>query len=301
MKKRLLLVPILLLFLILAACSPAGQTPKAKGIYFEVSGGKNTVYLLGSIHAGTKDMYPLDKAVEDAFTQAGALVVEVDMTSIDPMVLAQEMSSFGLYQDGKKLSGVVGEELFAKVLGRLSPHGIDANMLNQLKPWYAAMILSQLAVQESKYSPEHGVDLYFMNKAKGKEIIGLETVNEQLTPFTLIAEESQVIYLQETLDDLANIEEDIEELITIWREGKTERVAKLRNQMIEEAQTESLRDYVAALTQERDEKMAEKIANLIENGTHKSYFVVVGYLHLAGENSVVDYLTQKGYEVKAGN
>ena len=38
----------------------------------------NTSYLFGSIHLGTKDMYPLSDAVKNAYKSTDNLVVEVD-------------------------------------------------------------------------------------------------------------------------------------------------------------------------------------------------------------------------------
>lgn len=298
MKKRILLVSTLILFLILTACSPSVESPSPKGIFYEVSGGKNAAYLFGSVHAGTKDMYPIDKVVEDAFSKANALVVEVDMTTIDPAALAKDMATFGLFKDGTKLREVIGQERFGQILDRLSPLGVTAAVLDQLRPWYAAMLLSQLAVQESGYSLEQGVDSYFTGKAKGKEIIGLETASDQLTPYTLLSEESQVMYLESTLTDVAKVPQELEKLIAIWRNGDIDGVTELRQAMLTDAETESLESFAIALTEGRDEKMADKIAGFLEDSSGKTYFVVIGYLHLAGEKSVVDNLRQMGYEVK---
>lgn len=301
MKKRLILITTLVLLLILTACSPKEEAVRPKGIFFEVNGGKNSVYLFGSIHAGSEDMFPVDKIVEDAFAKADTLVLEVDLANIDPMALAQEMASYGLYMDGTRLKDVAGEELFNRVLSRLSPLGVDEAALNQFRPWYASLVIAQLAIMDSAYSAEYGVDMYFMGKAGTKQMIGLETATDQFKPFTLMSQDSEVLYLQKTMDDIAKIDEELEELVTLWREGNVARVAELRTKMIEEAQTESIQEYTRALTDDRDEKMAAKIAELLEGDSRKNYFVVVGYLHLGGENSIVDRLQKMGYKVQVGN
>ncbi len=61
---------------------PAPAAAK-KALFWKVSSGENVGYLLGSIHLGSKNMYPLAKEVEDAFERSTALIVEVDINRVD--------------------------------------------------------------------------------------------------------------------------------------------------------------------------------------------------------------------------
>ena len=62
--------------LILTCVGAAAQTAPApatkKAIFWKVTSPTSTVYLLGSIHLGSKDMYPLPKEIEDAFEGSAA-------------------------------------------------------------------------------------------------------------------------------------------------------------------------------------------------------------------------------------
>src|SRR5436189_3272501 len=61
-----------------------------------------TVYLLGSMHAAQKDLYPLDDRIENAFTKSDALVVEVDETELDLQAQLQ-LAAKGTYPSGDQL------------------------------------------------------------------------------------------------------------------------------------------------------------------------------------------------------
>lgn len=172
-------------------------------------------------------------------------------------------------------------------------------MLKDYKPWFAAFELSILAILEAGYDPEAGVENYLLEKAEEKEmeVIGLETVSEQFAPFEKLSDESQAIYLEQAIEEYEKAEEGLEELFYDWKKGNVEAYSGNRKELIEEAETESLREFHLAFTHERDKYMAQQIEELLIDDSGNNYFIAVGSLHLAGKNSIVDYLDEKGYEV----
>lgn len=63
----------------LSAMAPLLAKESDKPPFYEFSYQGKTVYLLGSIHVGRPDFYPMPKVVESAFDSAEALVVEADI------------------------------------------------------------------------------------------------------------------------------------------------------------------------------------------------------------------------------
>src|SRR5262245_18559517 len=61
-----------------------------------------TGYLLGSLHAAQKDLYPLDQRIENAFAKSHTLVVEVDESEMGPQVQLQ-LAAKGMYPLGDTL------------------------------------------------------------------------------------------------------------------------------------------------------------------------------------------------------
>ena len=72
--------------------SVSQSSPKAesnKHFLWQASAGKGRLSLLGSIHFGRADMYPLPRVMMNRFRQAEALVVEADVVNINPFEMAQ--------------------------------------------------------------------------------------------------------------------------------------------------------------------------------------------------------------------
>lgn len=296
--KLLLILCLSIVLILFSACENDSQPENSQGIFYEVTGGKNQLFLFGSIHYGNEDMYPLDEKVTDAFQQSDVLGFEINLEELDDMEIAEEFVRYGMYDDGRRMTDFVSEEVFLEASQKIERYGIDQNTLDQFQPWYAALLLSDIAIEEAGLSPEYGVENYFQERAEDMEIIGLETIQDQLEPYTKLSEESQAIYLEETLEELDRAEEDLTEMLKSWERGDTSSFADNRAEMLEQAETESLQDYQETMLDNRDTQMTDKLVDLIESDDDKSYFIVVGSLHLAGENSIVDQLEDKGYTLE---
>lgn len=303
-RKIAVIALVLTFMLILVGCSsPTNNYPtdgESKGIFYEVVGGKNQLYLFGTIHVGQEDMYPLHKNVEKAFSESDVLGLEIDLENLSEIELLQELLSLGFFQDGSKLSDYISKETFEKLEEILAPMGIDSDTLEVIQPWYAGMMLTEVMLEGTGLTSEDGVEYYLINKAESMEILGLETIGDQLNPYTLLTMDSQVMYLESSLEEMEHAEEELYKLIDAWKRGDVDFFTELRTEMMKESPTPSYRKYQEATLDGRDTKMTEKIVQLLEGDSNKTYFIAVGTLHLVGENSIVDQLRKIGYEVNLG-
>ncbi len=290
---------VLFVFLTLLGCSEEIEE-NARGIFYEVTGGENPVYLLGSIHVGEEEMYPLHVSVEEGFESSDVLVMEIDLDNLNEMAVAQEMMEYAMYDNEKRMRDTIPEDTFQDLLSYAQPLGIGEDILDRFRPWYGTMLLTEIAVEESDFSQEYGVEQYFLDQKEEREVIGLESVEDQLRPFTLLSDESQRRYLKEALGDMETVNQQLGEMMDYWEQGDLEYFESLRRESMEEVDSESFRRYQIAMLDERDLNMTEKIQELLENDEDKTYFVVVGSLHLVGENSIVYNLEEQGYHLELG-
>jgi uncharacterized protein YbaP (TraB family) len=81
--KRTLAIAALVLccFASPGAAPPAAGDGAPKHFLWRVTGPKGVVYLLGTIHVGKADFYPLPSIIEDSFKNADTLIEEVDSAS----------------------------------------------------------------------------------------------------------------------------------------------------------------------------------------------------------------------------
>lgn len=59
-------------------------------VFYKIEYQQQQAYLLGSIHIGRQDFYPLAQHIESAFKQSDALVVEADISQGDTGALLQQ-------------------------------------------------------------------------------------------------------------------------------------------------------------------------------------------------------------------
>lgn len=262
----------------------------SEGVFYKVQKDNQTVYLLGSIHLGDQSLYPLNEQINTAFEEADHLAVEIDIGDLDEMEVSQTIMQQGMYQDGKVLSEVVEEDVFNDALEQLSALGMNEEIVDQFQPWFVTMLLSEVALQETALNAEFGIDKHFIDRSKDKSlpIISLESVESQIASMSSAPEEEQIESLEYTIDSIDNFEEELIQLMRIWRAGNTDVFAQLR-------EMNQGSDQLAM--DERDLLMTGKIEEFLNAENSDTYFVVVGSLHLAGKNSITDLLKTRGYSV----
>ncbi len=217
MRNRLLMIGWLL---VTALPSHLDARSSSEAVW-QVTGKHNTVFLLGSVHLLRASDYPLPQAMIDAYDEAEALVMEIDMDNLDPMLMAGQMSSIGLISDGRSLREYMGSRRYEQANKAANKLGYDLGLFAGAKPWFVAMTLVQLQLMQSGFEPSHGVEFYFMGKAgqDGKPITGLETLTQQLDVFNGLSESEQSLFLIKSLQDMSELDQQINKLIVAWKNG----------------------------------------------------------------------------------
>ncbi|MFC7685765.1 TraB/GumN family protein [Ureibacillus sp. GCM10028918] len=273
----------------------------SKGVAWVVEDEDTQVYLLGSIHLGTPDLYPFNQKLLNAFEESDALLVEANILDLEALDYYAEKA---MYTDGTTLKDAVSAETYAKLEKVAKLYELPMEQLVIQKPWMLSSSLSTLSMDDAfGISPEemsmHGIDMYFLLDAmvKGKPIIELEGTKTQVDWFDAISPEGQEQMLVDTLDAIlepaAESENDMmQEWFDSWKKGDFEPFAASLQEM--EGDTS---EFNAMLFGERDANMAEKITTLLEE-EEGTYFVVVGAGHFTVDKNIRYHLEQDGYTVE---
>ncbi|WP_429124374.1 TraB/GumN family protein [Aeromonas allosaccharophila] len=258
--------------------------------FYRVSKGNQQHWLLGSIHAGKPALYPLPEPVERAWMQSRALVMEVDMNSITPDQW-QQTGSLTRLVDGKPLKDHLPAELYQRTLMAGARYGIDEATLATLRPWFAAVTLTQAAMARSDFNSELGIDQHFATRAakEGKPVVGFETLLEQLGYLASVGD-NQTLMLASTLDELPMLESGFAAVMKAWQQGDE---ATLINLLKEEMAPPALQSWMEqTLLAERNHNWLKKWSTLPSES-----FIVVGALHLYGEQGLLALLEQQGWHI----
>ncbi|MFA5990003.1 MAG: TraB/GumN family protein [Sphingomonas sp.] len=277
--------------------APAPATPAttvdADPAIWVVKDEDTTIYLFGTIHVLKPGLGWFDEAVKAAFDKSANIVLEIPLP--DPakaQKTQQTVLGFALAKDGKALTEKLPEAKRAAYAAVLAQFNLPPAALDRFEPWFAAITLSQLALQRAGYQADAGAEasISAAAKAASKPVSGLETVEQQLGYLHNLPIADQVAFLLSGIDDIASFNEDVDKLVDRWAHGDPKGLADILNKGIADQPM-----LYKVLLKDRNTRWAAWIdTRLKQPGT---VFVAVGAGHLAGPDSVQVQLAP--YHLKA--
>ncbi len=275
--------------LIMATGSAAPQSTGHPISMWQINGASNRIYLLGSVHVLRRQDHPIPTAIDKAYEDAEILIMEVDLDDLDPIEIAGMVNELGVIKDGGTLQEIMGPSLYDEAADYASQLDIPFLMLAQTEPWLAAITIEQMMLLRIGFNPEYGIEFHLSAKAgeDSKEILGLESVREQLEFLDKLSLSAQRSLLIQTLRESLNIEKNLDLLIDAWRHGD---IDFLEENLLVEMQRYP--ELYRTLVVDRNEAWVERIRSLI--GKQDDYLIVVGTLHLVGDDGVPALLSEIG-------
>ncbi len=281
---------LLLLFVLLSSSALADGHPVTM---WRIDGANNSIYLLGSIHLLREQDHPLPSVIDTAYEDAEVVVMELDMDDLDPVYTQSAFNRAGVLRDGRTLEDLMGAELYAEAERAAQAIDIPIELLAQTEPWLAAMTVELMALYRIGFDPMYGVEMTMTTRATrdGKPIEGLETVDEQLSFLDGLPLDVQNEMLLQTLRESAGLREQIDELIVAWRHGD---IATLDSGLLESITEET--ELHDVLIVQRNRAWVDVILEWLDD--EQDYLMVVGALHLVGDDGVPTLLERRGIEVR---
>jgi uncharacterized protein YbaP (TraB family) len=127
----------------------------------------------------------------------------------------------------------------------------------------------------------------------GKEILGIETVAEQMGYVDSIPEPEQVKILMESANDLGTARIEFRKLIEVY---KSRNIDEINRYIVESS--EEYQQFGNFLLIARNKNWISRIVNIANTN---SAFIAVGAGHLGGEQGVIKLLHNEGYLVEEVN
>ena len=268
----------------------------AKSLLYKVSSKTSTVYVLGSIHLAKPEIYPLNKEITSAYKSSDALVVEVNPSSTESMeTMHKAMMHLGMYKEGKTLQTELTAKTYKALQEYTNKTRIPLEKIQVMRPWVVMVQLTVTEMMRLGYSPELGIDQYFLNLAAQdkKEVIELETAAQQMALLSKEDPGFQDKLLFYTLESMHDLEPMLEDMYKGWKRGDEKAFEKIM--MIPVEEDPSLKDMYDELITDRNYAMTKKIEGFLK--TDKNYFVVVGSGHVVGEEGIAALLRKSGHRV----
>ncbi len=263
----------------------------------------NELYLMGTIHVLSEEKFSMPDYLLDVYENSDGIAVEYDIRELEEISGAQELLLKMIYADGSKISDHISEEAYEAGKKCLSDLGMYSSLLDVYKPGFWLNQIESMAMLSFKNLSQNGVDAQFLDMAAedGKEIVSIETLDIQAQALVGYSDEYADYCLRQLPEDLENLEETAQslgQLYDMWATGDMEGLEELSNDTegIPEDLLDDAEAYYDIMLYNRNEGMADKAAEFIENG--KNYFFMVGALHFAGDRGVTALLEDMGYTVE---
>ncbi|MBU2895737.1 TraB/GumN family protein [Vibrio hepatarius] len=256
----------------------------AEPLFWQVEKGNFRYIIFGSVHVGDKSMYPLPKAIIEALSSSSGLIVEADIRKMQDVIYPKMTVATKHVLDTKQQE---------TLRGLASLFNIDANQLLESPPWATALTLQMKQFEYLGYQASHGIDTHLMYKATAQNtpIFSLESLQFQIDLLTGQKDSGKELLLS-ALDEFDRSEDLTKCLIASWKAGDLQKLNQFSKL------TEMSPELENAFISQRNLNWAEKLAKTDWSKKSKaSYLVVVGTLHLIGENNLLTLLKAKGFKV----
>lgn len=271
---------------------PLAADEAASGRHFlwRVDGGSAPVHLIGSVHALRAEDYPLPPPFDEAIGAARVAAFEVDLEDLGRGAVS--MMGRGMLPPDTDLRAQLSDDAWRRLEPHLESSGLPQAMALRMRPWLLALTLTALELERSGFDPAHGIDRYVWNRTKaiGAERVALETVEDQIDLFSSLEGEDGEAFLLYSLEELETVTEEMDELARDWRNGRLDHIEA----MGEEARAD-YPELMERVIGDRNRAWLPKIVELVEGD--QPVVVVVGALHLLGDDGLVKLLEAEGYTV----
>ncbi|MEM5492603.1 TraB/GumN family protein [Hoeflea sp. AS16] len=281
----------------------ASGTRNGSGLLWKVEkAGVEPSYLFGTMHVTDPRVTKMPDAAQAAFDAAGTVVIET-IEILDPAIaqaVLVQRPELTMFTDGTKLTAFLDEEDAKLIEAELSRRDIPFAMVSHMKPWMISGLVALPACEMARKA--RGVEFLDIQiakiaRAEGKQLLGLESIGEQMAAMADLPMEFHIRGLVETIK-LADLMPDIMATMTdLYLKGEIAQIMPLILAAGPQDVAEDIDGYAQfeeRIVRMRNHVMAERAAPVLDAG---NAFIAVGALHLPGEEGVVALLQDAGYTV----
>ena len=279
-------------FIVTLALALVAQLSLAQSSVWKVSKGGHELYLGGTIHLLKSTDLPLPAEYDKAYKQSQTLVFETDIEGAQTPAFQTMMLQQMMLPTGQTLSSVLSKEAYEKLSAYAQSRGINLQPYEMFKPQMAGLVLTINEYQRLGFTAE-GVDAIYAAKAKqdGKAVGQLETLEEQLKFISTAGEGFENEMILQSIKDMEQLPSQISDMMDAWRTGNTQK-------MYQVGILPMVKDYPSvydSLLVQRNNNWMPQIEAMLKDKDVE--FVLVGALHLAGDDGLLTQLKNKGYKV----
>ena len=253
-----------------------------------MQGDRQAGYLLGTIHSEDPRVldFPQDFLQQLASNEVFAMEMVPDLPTLTRLM------DYMQYQDGTTLESRVGSERFMKIRSALANYQVPADWIAKMKIWATVMTVS---VPPPKTGFFMDFSLSLRASGSGLQVVGLETLEEQLSFLEDMPEDQQLALLDQALLDYDQVTNVHDQMVEKYLKGNLQGLQVEAENQLEQLDPATKDYFISQGIDARNLRMLESLLPLLEKST---VFVAVGALHLPGDSGLIALLRRQGYRLQ---
>lgn len=285
-----------------AARSEAAEIANGRSIFWRVSRpGVTDSWLFGTMHTADPRIARLPGEVEAAFDRAQIVLIE-NTDALEPAKMAEAMMRLrhlAFLPADRTLDAMLPAELAAQLREHAEMRNMPWELARRMQPWLiAASIATPICEIQASASGAPVLDRLIAQEAqkRGKQLHGLETIEEQFRAVAAIPEQFHRNGLRDFLEMGAISEDLMETTKQLYLQGNTALILPLVRRYSPRTDAGAgYAEFRQLLLTNRNRVMADRAAGFLERG---GAFLAVGAMHLPGEDGLVALLRESGFSVE---
>lgn len=276
-----------LLALLLVAGSARAQY---NSLLWRISGNglKDTSYLFGTMHVNDNRIVAIGDANMKYLDKTTAYAMELDPDKMFSLGIIGKLKMGGDYSLKQMMPEHEYHILDSVAQAQL---GLPMKLFDNVAPVVVMGLFESAGLQGGDSSTGEVLDLHFHSYAKkhSKKVIGIETVDEQLTALNSLSYQEQADLLVDEIREFEKNKETGTDIVKFYVEQNLDSLGSYDN-------TASMPPkFYKALVTDRNKRMANRIPDFIKK---QPTFIAIGALHLPGDEGVIALLRKKGFVVE---
>lgn len=263
------------------------QAPTQPALLWKVEGKNLTKpsYLYGTIHLICPADFKLSDTLKASLKETEQLTLEVDMD--DPGIMVAMAGGMRMH-NGTQLKDLLPDQEYTRLTKFFKDSvGLNMSLFERAKPFMLMSILLNrvLACQPQSYE----LALMGLAKQQKAEVVGLETVEDQMAVFDSIPYKEQATMVVALMDSLPQAREEFRAMVELYKKQDINGLYTLISKS-----GFDLAGHQEVLLYSRNRRWIPVIEKQI---SEKPTFIAVGAAHLGGQEGVIALLRKQGYRL----
>ncbi len=259
---------------------------------WKVSRGDNELFIGGTVHVLSKDDFPLPDVYDKVYDRVDKLILETDLQAAQSPEFQAILMQKAVYTGGKNLGTELSPETFQALQAYTAEAGIPLENFMIFKPGMLSVMLTMIELNKLGLG-NAGVDQYYFDKAVAdKKTMGeLESMESQIDLIANMGVGREDEFIAYTLNDMKELPTMIGLMVDAWRVGDLEKLDEIAGTPLRAKFPEMYKQLLL----DRNNAWMQQIEAMLN--TPEVELVLVGCLHVAGEDGLIEQLSKKGYEI----